>query len=284
MSWHNRNPRLETLIADRFDEQWRRSLKPQEGNEKGDHNKSFLKKEDAEWNKRHPDDRRMSRRDIIFLKDERDQMTDDLVRWFVPWAAKEYGGQVKYKSIEQIVEKHPTVAHDFLEYFYSAKSERSGKPFSPATDHKVRTEIVKLFELTPEQSCEKSEFLPPTPVRHYSTITQSRLETKTDAHFKESNHPEFVSFCRTFGPRKYIELTKITGSQLGYDEKAGRYYIQIYNGKGGKDRRAYLYGPKEEIEATVKLMRSVAPNEKVCPHPWKNADVHSYRHDYAQRV
>lgn len=285
MGWHNTNPSLGTLVEHQFFDEWKRSLGPQEGNDAGGNKKKFLKDADRKWHEEHPDEpRQNSRIGIIFLKTDRDQYIDDLNRWFVPWAIKQYGGQIKYRSLDAFREKHPGAIHDFLEWFYSAESPVTGKPYSASTCQKVRTEMVKLFELTAEERDPKSGFLPESPIRHFGEITQSRLETKTDAHFNEELHKDFVELCRCFGPRKWKELSHIRGSQLHWDGKAGRYYVQIYNGKGGKDRRAYLYGPKEEIESAIKVFKSVKPNEKICPNPWKNADVHGYRHDYAQRV
>lgn len=51
-------------------------------------------------------------------------------------------------------------------------------------------------------------------------------------------------------------------------------------GKGGRIRAAQLYGTAEEIENAVAYIRNLSGHN----HIHSNADIHSYRADYASRV
>ena len=133
--------------------------------------------------------------------------------------------------------------------------------------------VAKVLEL-----CASDYDLPP---RHSTEIRRSRLATKSDSHFSEVRNSTLVTFCRTTGLRHNKELHKIRGSDL-HEPEGDRPYILV-KGKGGRIREAHLYGTDEEIALVVELMHAAGP-DKVWPKTSQNADVHSYRADYAVRV
>ena len=109
-----------------------------------------------------------------------------------------------------------------------------------------------------------------------SEITRSRGTAKRDSHFSEEKNADFVEFCRSTGLRR-SEITKLRGNQI--IERDGRYYICII-GKGGRYREAPVCG---NVELVIGKMQT-AGTGKVWAKVPVNADIHSYRADYATRV
>lgn len=107
-------------------------------------------------------------------------------------------------------------------------------------------------------------------------ITRSRGTAKRDAHFSEQKNADFVEFCRSTGLRR-SEITKLRGDQL--IERDGQYYICI-TGKGGRYREAPVCG---NVELVIGKMKE-AGTGKVWKKVPQNADIHSYRADYASRI
>lgn len=109
-----------------------------------------------------------------------------------------------------------------------------------------------------------------------SEITRSRGTAKRDSHFSEEKNAEFVEFCRSTGLRR-SEITKLRGDQL--IERDGQYYIETF-GKGGRFRIITICG---DVELVVRKMQA-AGKGKVWAKVPGNADIHSYRADYATRI
>lgn len=109
-----------------------------------------------------------------------------------------------------------------------------------------------------------------------SEITRSRGTAKRDAHFSEQKNADFVEFCRSTGLRR-SEITKLRGDQLLQEE--GQWYIQT-TGKGGRFRIIPICG---DVDLVVRKMQA-AGKGKVWAKVPGNADIHSYRADYATRI
>ena len=109
-----------------------------------------------------------------------------------------------------------------------------------------------------------------------SEITRSRGIAKRDSHFSEEKNAEFVEFCRSTGLRR-SEITKLRGDQL--IERDGEYYIET-TGKGGRFRVITICG---DVELVIGKMKE-AGTGKVWKKVPQNADIHSYRADYASRI
>lgn len=145
------------------------------------------------------------------------------------------------------------------------------KNLSPYT---LKLEVSALSKLYGAQS---SDFLA-TPSRQRSEITRSRLDVKRDKNFSEAKNERFVSFCKSTGLRR-SELRSLTGDKLELHN--GRYYIRVDSGsKGGRERLAPVVG---DVQNVVDLMKK-AGNGKVFTSAFSNADIHSYRADYAAAV
>ena len=109
-----------------------------------------------------------------------------------------------------------------------------------------------------------------------SEITRSRGTAKRDKHFSEEKNADFVEFCRSTGLRR-SEITKLRGNQL--IERDGEYCIET-TGKGGRFRVITICG---NVELVIGKMKE-AGTEKVWKKIPSNADIHSYRADYATRI
>lgn len=108
-------------------------------------------------------------------------------------------------------------------------------------------------------------------------ITRSRREnTAGDKHFSEEKNADMVNCCRCVGFRR-SELAAAKAEDL---YKIDDSYFMAIRGKGGKIRAARLYGTDEEISRAVQYIQTLNGHN----HIHSNADIHSYRADYASRV
>lgn len=132
----------------------------------------------------------------------------------------------------------------------------------------------KVFE------CDSTAFIE-TPKRQRKDIKRSRNVAVRDKHFSEKNNVELINFCRCTGLRR-AELSQLRGTDL--IEKDGIFYIKVSRAvKGGRERLTQIFGTDEEIRAVVDRMRAVGES-KVWEKISTNADIHSYRSDYCNRV
>ena len=102
------------------------------------------------------------------------------------------------------------------------------------------------------------------------------MRTKSDVHFNELLHKDFVDFCKGTGLRR-SEVMLIEGKSLKYF--GGEPYLSITKGtKGGRYRYAPIIG---EVDKIVSMLER-AGEDKVFENIPKHADIHSYRADYAK--
>ena len=107
-------------------------------------------------------------------------------------------------------------------------------------------------------------------------ITRSRGDKEQDKHFSEDNNRSMVTACRCIGFRR-SELERAKPTDLFCLD--GTWFMNI-TGKGGKVRAAQLIGTPEEISVTVGYINTLTGNN----HVHSNADIHSYRAEYATRA
>lgn len=163
-------------------------------------------------------------------------------------------------------------ARPFVEEFLQ-KSIDDGK--SPYTIKLEAAALAKLYR------CSTTDFDIETPSRSRIGITRSRGEAVRDKNFNEDRHADLVTFCRCTGLRRN-ELNKIRGTDLR--EIDGKYHLEITRGtKGGRPRTSQIIGTDEEISSVVAKLKS-AGDKKVYPKVSTNADIHSYRSEYATRI
>lgn len=140
------------------------------------------------------------------------------------------------------------------------------------------TQKLDLSALAKLYSESSTTFGVETPPRTIDTIKRSRGNAKRDKNFNEKNHKEFVEFCRSTGLRRN-ELKYLRGNM--FEQIDGQYYLNITKGtKGGKPRKVLVIG---DIDNVVALMHK-AGTALVFPKLPSNADIHSYRAQYALKL
>lgn len=142
--------------------------------------------------------------------------------------------------------------------------------------------LCKLYGMSAKEIKEQYNYVAPKRVR--SNITRSRNECVRDKHFSEERNKELVTFCRCTGLRRH-ELENLKSNNLIL--KDGVYYIQVFNGKGGKNRQVQVIPESnEELQIVLKLFEEAKnnDNQKVFTRIHNGCDVHGYRAEYAARA
>ena len=141
-------------------------------------------------------------------------------------------------------------------------------------DLSAHTQKLDAAALAKLYGCSSTDFIK-TKSRRRADITRSRQERVRDKHFSEVKNKNLVDFCRSTGLRR-AELTALTGDKLIY--KNNNPYIKVNSAsKGGRYREVPVYG---NTKLVVNLMQK-AGTGKVFETVSGNADIHSYRSDYA---
>lgn len=176
----------------------------------------------------------------------------------------------------------------------------------------VQTEAKALGKLYGIQPDDEGYFRPPK--RERGDIKRSRGDRVRDRHFSQTNNADLIKFCRSVGLRK-AELSTLKGSDLAtradlqkeLEELQSRpnrtadqerymgvlrdallfddeFFVHVRQGKGkgGRERYSPIVGP--DVQEVVDRMREVGPDKLVWVKINSNADIHSYRSDYAARV
>ena len=147
------------------------------------------------------------------------------------------------------------------------------------SSYTVKLEVAALAKL---YSCKSTDFDIKTPPRKRANIKRSRRnDVAMDKHFSVTKNKDLITFCRCTGLRR-SELEQIRGTDL--IEHEGKLCLDVKCGtKGGRLRISPIIGTEEEID-TVKRLCAEAESNKIFPHPHSQADIHSYRADYAKRI
>ena len=144
-----------------------------------------------------------------------------------------------------------------------------------AIDDRKSAHTIKLYasSLAKLYGCSTNDFIK-TPARQRANITRSRGDKVRDHHFSQKNNSNLIRFCKSTGLRRR-ELTALTGNKLVF--RAGRPFIHVTNGKGGRERFAPIIG---DIDFVIGVMEA-AGDGKVFEHVPTAADIHGYRGEYA---
>lgn len=177
----------------------------------------------------------------------------------------------------------------------------------------IQTEAKALGKLYGIQQGDKEYF--ECPKRERKNIKRSRGDAVRDRHFSKTNNDELIKFCQGTGARRQgianmrgkdlmtrqqinrtiiryenmaaqRELTPREQGQLNILKDAqifekSEYFVYLKE-KGGRERIAPIIGPnKDQI---VARFRNTIPDDKVWQHVSTNADIHSYRADYANTI
>ena len=224
------------------------------------------------------------------------------IGYFCCWVQKEHPKVTTLKAAKKYV-------NEWLQ-FRSTCVNQKGEPLSAWTIQTEAKALCKLYGITPD---DPNYYVPP--VRTRASIRRSRNDVVRDSHFSETKNAAFVAFCRATGLRR-SEITILTGKDLvtkpalekcltdlrtkesiTEEEKKQLkmledirlfpdcdYYVYVKRGKGGRQRLVPLCVDEESNKIVVDKMRAVSRDEKVWAKVPKNADIHSYRADYATAV
>ena len=221
---------------------------------------------------------------------------------------KTYWKHTKY-FIKYVQEQHPEVttikkAKRYVNEWLQVRVDQGLSAWTIQTEAKA---LGKLYGISPD---DPDYFQPPK--RNRQDITRSRVDRARDKHFSVSNNDELIKFCKGTGLRR-SELASIKGKDLmsrseiemefnqlkslknlTEDESKrlnilkdamrfeSEYYINIENGKGGRKRISPIVG--KNIDQIVERMKNTPEDKKVWEYVNSNADIHSYRADYATEI
>ena len=161
----------------------------------------------------------------------------------------------------------------FAERWVQSSIDRNLSPFT------VKLQVAALAKV---YSCKSTDFDIKTPPRKRANIKRSRRnDVAMDKHFSVTKNKDLITFCRCTGLRR-AELSQIRGTDL--IECEGKLCLDVHKStKGGRLRISEICGSKEEIETVKRLCAEVGSN-KIFNQVHSNADIHSYRADYAKRI
>ena len=173
----------------------------------------------------------------------------------------------------------------------------------------IQTEAAALNKLYQIDKADPDRFQPPK--RNRKDIKRSRVTTKRDEHFSETNNDGLIKFCRGTGCRRSV-LERLEGRDLwsreAMEERVAslekqnnlskreekhlatlkdalavfpdqNYFVHHRKDKNGRYRFAPIIGP--EKEKIIERMRNTGATEKVWQYVSSNADIHGYRAEYA---
>lgn len=221
---------------------------------------------------------------------------------------KTYWKHTKY-FIKYVQEQHPEVttikkAKKYVNEWLQVRVDQGLSAWTIQTEAKA---LGKLYGISPD---DPDYFQPPK--RNRQDITRSRVDRARDKHFSVSNNDELIKFCKGTGLRRSelasikgkdlisrseieMELNKLKSIKNLTEDESKRlnilkdamrfeseYYINIENGKGGRKRISPIVG--KNIDQIVERMKNTPEDKKVWEYINSNADIHSYRADYATEI
>ena len=219
-----------------------------------------------------------------------------------------YWKHTKY-FIKWIQEKHPECttlksAKKHVNEWLQTRVDQGLSAYTVQTEAKA---IGKLYGIQPDDP----EYFNP-PKRERANITRSRGDRVRDQHFSVANNDELIKFCQGTGLRR-SELVALKGSELVTKEQIQKkievleskeglnpgedkqlkmlqdanmfdveYFTYVRNGKGGRERLSPIVG--KNAAQIIGRMKDTPKDAKVWQHVNSNADIHSYRSDYAVTI
>lgn len=213
---------------------------------------------------------------------------------------KTYWKHIKY-FISYLNKYHPdcTTLKKARKYVREWLKSREDEELSAWTIQTEAKALNKLFQINPSDL----DYYDP-PKRRREDIKRSRGPAIRDKHFSEANNFEFVCFCKGTGPRR-SEVSKIKGKDLFSKEQIedelekapegswrkttledalsfdSQYFLHIV-GKGGRERYSPIIG--EHADRIVARIKATLPENKIWLCIPSNADIHSYRSEYATSI
>ena len=224
-------------------------------------------------------------------------------KYFVKWLKETHPDVTTLKSAKKY-------APEWIKYRCNQTDKNGNRRLSAWTIHTDAAAVRKLFQLDKGTVTD-------LPKRERISTKRSRLSTEKDKHFSVTNNSDLIAFCQGTGCRRAV-LERLTGDHLWdrermcseisrldneskYQSLSGKeetlknallealktfpqddYFIFHTRDKGGKSRFAPIIGPNKNC--IVERMKRTGKREKVWSYVNRNADVHSYRADYANAL
>lgn len=196
----------------------------------------------------------------------------------------------------------------FVKEYLEARENQTPE-LSAYTIHLDAKALGKVYQISPE---DKDYYKPKE--RRRVDIKRSRGEAVRDKHFSERNNWELVCFCRGTGLRR-SELTNLYGTDCKTREELKErlttlennknktakeskelgaikdileqfpeeeHFVWVASGKGGRPRYAPIIG--EHKQAIIERIKNTPSDRKVWEYVSTNADIHSYRAEYATKI
>lgn len=223
---------------------------------------------------------------------------------------KTYWKHIKY-FIKYINTNHPECttlksAKKYVNEWLAVRVEQDLSAWTIQTEAKA---LGKLYGIQPD---DENYFKPPK--RKRADIKRSRGDRVRDRHFSITNNDELIKFCRGTGLRR-AELVELKGKDLISKEQIENliskleaipifkrtekdikrldmlldtrlfnepYFTIVRNGKGGRERISPIIG--KNAAQIIERMQNTKSEEKVWQYVNSNADIHSYRADYATAI
>lgn len=189
---------------------------------------------------------------------------------FVKWARDAYG----LKRLELIDERAGELTAEFLQ-------ARLDEGKSASTLSTIRAALrIALLNRSLMQEVK-------LPQRTRSTITRSRGVKAHDKHFNPDNWPTLITFLKATGLRRdELKLVRAQDILERDPDPTSRYFgqtvVQVWNGKGGKERTVPVLAGHEQNVFAVR--EGLTNEDRIFQRIPKHLDVHSYRREYAQAV
>ena len=193
-------------------------------------------------------------------------------KYFIKWVQQTHPECTTLKSARKYV-------NEWLEH-RSEQTDKNGKHLSAWT---IQTEAAALNKLYGIDKADVDRFQPPK--RKRQDIKRSRVATERDRHFlwtKSDMENEIERLKRLENPsEKELAYLNILVDALSFFPDQD-YFVHHRKDKGGRYRFAPIIG--ENKQKIIDRMKKTPPNEKVWQYVNSNADIHSYRADYATEM
>lgn len=174
----------------------------------------------------------------------------------------QYADYCKKKGIKTYEEAEKRVP-EYMQYLEEQKG------YSASSLYTALCGLAKCFDKHTTEIDYKA------PERSRSDIVRSRTPAQRDKNFSAENNKPLIDFCESTGLRR-DEVAHVNGSDLVLEH--GKAYLKINKGtKGGKERKVEIIGNRQHVINMCKT----AGHGKVFAKVNSNADIHSYRGNYA---
>jgi len=182
-------------------------------------------------------------------------------------------------EVKEEIGRKPHTLEECRPYCHLWIENMLDKHLSASTISKRASALVKLYQCSREELGIKDL----VPAQKREDITRSRGPAVRDKNFNEAlpHNKEFADFCRCTGLRRR-EVEFVRGTDLVWDKGRWNLFIDC-EAKGGRKRLLEIIGTEEEIDRVIKICKAAGPN-RIYPRPNGNADIHSFRAEYAARI